>query len=433
MTTHKDETRFDYPGRAGAKHGRRLHGGKGTLRDEQGIILVVVMFLVAAISLLALAAGRSVKTDTAVAGNYLGTIRALYMAEAGLERAKNECAMRYIGGSWASFNSILAGGGALTFGTGNIGFHGGHYSAVVLNDYGDSGGSANDTNRAVTIEATGTFGSSTAKVRSTIKMNELMNLPGAVNLVGGYTTSFTGSNSFTIDGRDYKISDTTTPTGTASTHYGISVNDVSDPAAAVSAITATLSSQQYDNVTGTGGSSSIGQGTTVTKNLLREFADSIRSAADNSITDPPDLSGNSDANNCVMIGTQNVCLGTQASPKVTYIATSSDTAWEVKGNISGVGLLVVDGENLTFKGNINWVGVVVVLGKNIGFTDLGGGNSQNIRGGLLVGEYSATDGGIDLSINGNVKITYSQEALNMVNTALRNNHKYSVISWQRVY
>jgi hypothetical protein len=425
MTMHKDKKGFSPDVEA--------RKSRSTLRNDDGVILIVVMLLVAMISLIALAAGRSVKTDTAVAGNYLGTIRALYMAEAGLERAKNECALRYVEGSWTNFNTILGAGGALSFGTGNIGFHGGYYSARVLNDYGDSGGTGDDTNHTITIEATGNFGSSTAKVRSTIRMNELMNLPGAVNLVGGYSTSFTGSNSFTIDGRDYKIADGATPTGTAATHLGISVDDVSDPGAAVSAIVSTLSSKQYDNVTGSGGSASVGQGTTVTKNNLREFADSIKAGADNSLTDPPDLTGNSGADNCVMIGTRNTCLGTLASPKVTYISTSGDTAWEVKGNITGVGLLVIDGENLTFKGNVSWTGVVVVLGKNIGFTDLGGGNSQNIRGGLLVGEYSTTDGTTDLSINGNVKITYSQEAINLVNDALRNSHKYSVVSWQRVY
>jgi hypothetical protein len=408
--------------------------GKKTTLNEDGIILVVVMFFLAILSLIALAAGMSVKTDTAVAGNYLGSIQALYMAEAGLERAKNECAQRYAAGSWTNFDTILAGGGALSFGTGNVSFHGGTFSAIVINDYGDTGGSGHDTNHKITIESTGTSGTSVARVRSTIKMNELMDLPGAVSLIGGYSTSFTGSNSFIVDGHDYTIADGATPTGAAAAKWGISVDDVPDPAAAISSVDSSLSNHQKDNVAGSGATSpSIGQGTSVTKSNLREFVDGIKQAADNSLSDPPDLTGNSDAGNCVTIGTRNTCLGTLASPKVTYISTSSDTAWEVKGNINGVGLLVVDGENLTFKGNINWVGVVIVLGKNIGFTDLGGGNAQNIRGGLLVGEYSTTDGATDLSINGNVKLTYSQEAVNLVNTTLRNSHKYSVVSWQKVF
>jgi hypothetical protein len=414
--------------------------------NEDGIVLVVVMFLLAVLSLIALAAGRSVTTDTAIASNYLGSIQALYEAEAGLERAKNECAQRYLAGPWTSFNTILLGAdttagtsddGILTFGAGDVGFHGGYFSAKVLNDYGDSGGATGDTNKTITIESQGTYGSSKATLRTTIRMNELMDLPGAVNLVGGYGTDFTGSNSFTIDGRDYKITDPEgSPTGTASETYGISVCDVGNASTAISAITSTLSSQQYDNVQGQGTSDpSIGEGVTVNKNNLREFVDSIKYIADTSLTDPEDLKGNtSGTENCLTTkaGTT-VCLGSLANPKVTYVKAANDSSLEVTGTINGVGLLVVDGENLTFKGNINWIGVVIVLGSNIQFTDDGGGASQNIKGGLLVGEYAATTSGLDFKINGNVKAMYSREAVNLINTDLKNSHKYSVISWQRVY
>jgi Tfp pilus assembly protein PilX len=415
--------------------------------NEEGIILVVVMFLLAVLSLIALAAGRSVTTDTAVAGNYLGSIQALYVAEAGLERAKNECAQRYVAGSWPNYNTILRGAdgvagnsddGILTFGS-SVSFHGGSYAAKALNDNGDSGAASTDTNKAITIESTGTYGSSTARVRTTIKMNEIMDLPGAVNLIGGNTTSFKSSASILVDGHNYPLTGDTPLDGPPSTptHYGISVGDVAPKtvATAEAEIKATIDAKKYDIVAGKDGTTSnpsLGENTTVTKANLREFVDAIKSVADNNLTDPPDLTGNSGEGNCVMIGTQNACLGTTASPKITYISASADTGWEIKGSIVGVGLLVVDGENLTFAGNLSWTGVVIVLGKNIGFTDKGGGN-QDIRGGLLVGEYSATDGGIDLNINGNVKLYYSQPSIDLVNTAIRNSHRYSVLSWQRVY
>ena len=74
-----------------------------------------------------------------------------------------------------------------------------------------------------------------------------------------------------------------------------------------------------------------------------------------------------------------------------------------------------------------------LLGKNVGFDDLGGGNTQNIRGGLIVGEYSDTVAGFNLDVRGNPKLFYSQEALNLVSNDIINNKKYSVLSWQRVY
>jgi hypothetical protein len=43
---------------------------------------------------------------------------------------------------------------------------------------------------------------------------------------------------------------------------------------------------------------------------VREFADAIKMSADTQLKNPPTISGNTDANNCVSIGGQNVCLGT---------------------------------------------------------------------------------------------------------------------------
>jgi hypothetical protein len=409
---------------------------KRKMLNEKGIVLVVVMFLIAVLSLIALSAGRSITTDTAVAGNHLTSIQALYMAEAGLERAKNEAARRYLGGSWNDFNTILTGG--LALGTGTVGFHGGTFAVQVLNDIGDANPLV-DTNRSITFQSVGVYGTSKATVRSTIRMNQLMNLPGAVNLVGGDITEFKSTNSLTIDGRDYNLTDADrAPHGSCAQQYAISVGDVPSVSQSITNITNTLDSKQYDDVIGKDGSEtkpSIGEGTTVNKINLRDFVDGIRYAADNTLTDPTDLNGStSGSDNCLTTSSSGiVCLGSVSHPKVTYIKATTDTALEITGNISGVGLLIVDGENLTFKGNVNWKGVVVVLGSNVSFTDDGGGKEADIRGGLLVGEYGATKDGVDLKVNGNVKITYSCEAINLVNTALQANHKYSVLSWQRVY
>ena len=74
-----------------------------------------------------------------------------------------------------------------------------------------------------------------------------------------------------------------------------------------------------------------------------------------------------------------------------------------------------------------------MLGQNIGFDNLGGGHTQNVRGGLLVAEYADTGTSLNLQLKGNPKLTYSQEAIDTVSNYLVNKKKYSVISWQRVY
>jgi hypothetical protein len=409
--------------------------------NEDGTILIVAMLLIGILSLVGISAGKNVVTDTAIASNHLAAVQSFYAAEAGTERAKNEAARRYLTGGWSNFNQILLGAdgtagtsddGILSFGN-NVAFRGGSYSAKVVNDYGDTGGSSSDTNNTITIISTGAYGSATATLRTTIKMNSIPPLPGAVNLVGGYATSFTG-NSFNVDGRDYKIADAdNNPTGAHAALQGISVNDVPNLAAGVSTINGTVANNQKNNIQGSGGTPSVGSSSLLSKTIMREFADSMKMSADTLLINPPDLTGNTGSDNCVMIGTQNTCLGTMTAPKLTYISVTDGNAFNIKGNIQGVGVLILDGNSLVFKGNVGWTGVVIVLGQNVGFDDLGGGNAQNIRGGLLVGEYADTNTSLDLLLKGNPKLTYSQEAIDLVTNYLVNKKKYSVISWQRVY
>ena len=149
--------------------------------DEDGIILIVAMLLVAVLSLIGISAGKNVITDTAIASNHLTSVQAFFAAEAGLERAKNEAAQRYLTGGWTNFNQILVGAdgtagtaddGILTFGS-TVSFHGATYQVKVMNDYGDAGGLSNDTNNTITMVSTGTYGSATAHLRTTIKMNSI--------------------------------------------------------------------------------------------------------------------------------------------------------------------------------------------------------------------------------------------------------------------
>ena len=252
--------------------------------------------------------------------------------------------------------------------------------------------------------------------------------------MGATRQLFTG-NSFNIDGRDYKLTDPeNAPTGTASARYGISLADVPNLNLGQTTIVNSLSAQQQNNVQGDGGTPSVGTTTDLSKVILREFVDSIKMVADKKLTNPPNISGNtSGADNCVTVDAENVCLGSLANPKITYITKTDGTSFEVSGNISGVGILIIEGDDLVFKGNVDWTGIAIVLGKNVGFEDLGGGQVQNIRGGLLVGEYSDSANSFDLIVKGNPKLFYSQEAIDTVSNYMVNKKKYSVLSWQRVY
>jgi len=92
----------------------------------------------------------------------------------------------------------------------------------------------------------------------------------------------------------------------------------------------------------------------------------------------------------------------------------------LSGNTKGCGVLVVDG-NLEVTGNFDFVGVVYVSGS---VTFKGGGGAKNIRGALFS---PGNVKGEDVDIGGSVQITYSSQALDIVNSQL--SYGVELVSW----
>jgi hypothetical protein len=395
------------------------------ISNEKGIVLLSVMGFIIALFIAGVAANENVNMDIANSVKGLSSTQSLYIAEAGLERAKGELVSRYTNGNWNNFNMILKGDdgtagtsddGILSFGN-NVAFHGGAYSVKVINDAKDPGGT-NDTNDTVMIESTGIFKGTTVKLRMTIRMNKVPYMQGSVTLLGEADTLFNG-NSFTIDGRDYKLSDGSTPTGT-SNQYAITAPDGSSMVGVID----TLSSGQKDNIKGLGYDASaspvtpsVGVSTLMTTEDVKCFIDSVKNIADNNLINPSSLSG--------------VDLGTVSTPKITYISSTDSTSIKINGNTSGAGILVVEGGNLeiTLTGNMSWTGIIIVSGSSVGFKETGSGQ---VTGGIIVFENNNPDVNKELEVGGDFSIKYSSEAVAMANNAVLNKKKYSVVSWQKV-
>jgi hypothetical protein len=92
----------------------------------------------------------------------------------------------------------------------------------------------------------------------------------------------------------------------------------------------------------------------------------------------------------------------------------------LSGNTKGCGILVVDG-NLEVTGNFDFVGVMYVNGS---VTFKGGGGAKNIRGALFT---PGNVNGEDVDISGSIQITYSSQAIDIVNTQL--SAGVQLISW----
>jgi Tfp pilus assembly protein PilX len=155
------------------------------IANQKGIIFLLAVFLLAALSLLGVAANKNVAVDTAISSNHLASVQSFYIAEAGLERGQLEAAMRITTHDWATFTPLLNGTNTaplrLAFGT-TTPFGDGKYTVTVTNDPADLTPSI-DTNRTVTIRSTGISGNSKSSAAVTIRMLTTPKLPGALSFI----------------------------------------------------------------------------------------------------------------------------------------------------------------------------------------------------------------------------------------------------------
>lgn len=214
-------------------------------------------------------------------------------------------------------------------------------------------------------------------------------VPGSVYAEGNM--SFTG-NSFYIDGHDHNPTAPYDTIAGAAPLAGISSPNNAGP------ITAAITGQQTDNVQGTGSDPSV-QTSPVNLDLPAIAAAWVQMA---NLTYPanttnPDMSG----------------WGTIGDLKVVHVAGDLN----MQNNGSGAGVLVIDGD-FHLGGTINYNGLVIVLG-NVDIQ--GGGNAQNIIGGLMVqGTLTGTT-----NMAGNVKCLYSSAMINQLYSLT----KYEISSW----
>jgi hypothetical protein len=397
------------------------------LRNENGMVLLTVMGFVAVLFIAGIAANHNVNSDISGVVKHMSGTKSLYIAEAGIARAKAECVSRYTAGNWGNFTALLKGvdsvdgtsdDGILSFGN-SVSFHGGTYAVKVMNDTKDNGGAYVDTNNTLVIESAGTYLDSVTKLRVVIRMNKVPAINGSITLLGEADALFTGT-SFLADGRDYRLSDGTTPTGTDVSKYAITTFDGSSRTGVVDS----LADNQKNRVLGLGYDAStspvtpsVGTSSGFTGEDVKSYTNSVKYYADNQLNNPSTLDG--------------VNLGTIGSPKVTYILKTDSTSIKVTANTSGAGLLVIEGGDLeiTLTGNMSWVGMIVVLGRSVGFKQTGSGS---LKGGLIVYEDNNPDIGKEIELGGNFEIKYSSEAVSLVNSMVSGKQKYTIVSWQKV-
>ena len=188
---------------------------KTSLGNEKGIALVAGLLLVAVLLLLGTTAVLTSTTDMKISGNYKSNSQALYIAEAGIERARGQLRVDLAGSTTSSqitteLSQLLIArrgpNGALSNSTNSVNFYtdsafvtddvpyrsatsfgDGTYRVYLTNDAKapDTVTSTTDTNRRVTLTSFGQGpNNSLAIVQQVVEKFILPPLPGAIVLPG---------------------------------------------------------------------------------------------------------------------------------------------------------------------------------------------------------------------------------------------------------
>jgi len=427
--------------------------------NEQGVALVLALMILLTLTGLVLAFLSASAFEPQISRNHSETVRARYVAEAGVEYAYDTLATDV--GSW---NDHLAGAtcaqgavlGAPNSSLPGLGSAHGTFTVRIRNDCkaGDDqltgvaldtatggcdpaapGTATRDSNCKVIVTSTGTIGTTTRTITVVISKTAGLPINGALAFPGSQADVSLHASSVMIDGRDTKIGDRPgAPTGSASAVYGITVNS-SLPALAARLETA-LADGTRNDVRGkdetnpsatTRGANTIRADGALTSQAVTDFVDAAKSTADLTINASP---GNASSlsnigSTCATDLESSTCWGTSARPKVVYIRGARPdvgtryTALSLAGDSSGTGVLIIENGVVEVGGSFRWNGPIITTGRNVGIRFRGDGD-QVIHGAVVVNELNpVAAANVEGDAVGKPHILYGAGALGLLQNALK--------------
>ncbi len=430
--------------------------------NEKGVILLGVLVILSLIALIASIAVTTTFTDIKISSNYKTSKQSFYIAEAGIQRAKAEL-------KTAPLNAVLDGDyggspGVLNFGA--TYFANGTYDVTVEDNDQDVDADENDDldidiDGIVYIKGTGLKSGSKSSVELKIwkTLMPLPPIPAPITIIGEGNVGITNSIDIKVDGRDWLLTDTdeTGPTGPEEAKYAIALSNIGagaspqTPAEAIADLDSEITEPQEANFEGrdTGGSytESIGLDSGMTSHDLQDFVDLAKLVADNSLmaSDVPSSGAipgsTSGPNNQITIGSQDIQLGSVDNQKITYFNMKpednggiNDRAVGFQNDITGSGILIIEGTDLSFEKYLNWTGVVIVIGDDVGGGLYGDGSEeQTITGALIVDEQDG-DSNLELGLMGDVNVHYSSEAVDLAQSLVLDNGAgiITMLTWRQL-
>jgi hypothetical protein len=464
------------------------------MRNERGVALPLAMILLMVLTMLTITFMSLGSVEPQISRNLSDGARARQLAESGLEWAMST----QIGSNDLNSGTLLGGtmttNGAcgsgytcrvlasaqtlpgLTAAQGTFGVTlrndrdtiPGDLALIGTNNTRDSTWTS-DVNGIVILTATGSFNGATRSVTAVIQRGNL-GINAALSLPGVQTDTYSNnppcSDCYSIDGRDWRMTDSSSPSGTAALKYGISTytgtqantgNSYEDQAEAGFNTSAKRDYVQGKNNSGTltTGLSTIEEDSSLNPTVIQSFLSNLAANPMTQILDSTQAcqysSGSSSkpeglrmtstgtpnqvniTNNCTGASqiNQTVNLGTATSPTMVYVKGEFDPSSNfiglaVSGSqpITGYGILVVEDADMSFfqSGQFKWNGIVIVSGRNVGAGFRGGSNTE-IRGALIGNETNASEvGGYFEFLNqgATMKLRYGKEGIDLALNGLYN-------------
>jgi hypothetical protein len=464
------------------------------MRNERGVALPLAMILLMVLTMLTITFMSLGSVEPQISRNLSDGARARQLAESGLEWAMST----QIGSNDLNSGTLLGGtmttNGAcgsgytcrvlasaqtlpgLTAAQGTFGVTlrndrdtiPGDLALIGTNNTRDSTWTS-DVNGIVILTATGSFNGATRSVTAVIQRGNL-GINAALSLPGVQTDTYSNnppcSDCYAIDGRDWRMTDSSSPSGTAALKYGISTytgtqantgNSYEDQAEAGFNTSAKRDYVQGKNNSGTltTGLSTIEEDSSLNPTVIQSFLSNLAANPMTQILDSTQAcqysSGSSSkpeglrmtstgtpnqvniTNNCTGASqiNQTVNLGTATSPTMVYVKGEFDPSSNfiglaVSGSqpITGYGILVVEDADMSFfqSGQFKWNGIVIVSGRNVGAGFRGGSNTE-IRGALIGNETNASEvGGYFEFLNqgATMKLRYGKEGIDLALNGLYN-------------
>jgi hypothetical protein len=369
--------------------------GNPKRQGERGATLVMVLMTAAV--LLMLIAGGHVASSAALrtSQNYQSATQALFAAESGILDA-----VKTINGPGVlNFQNEVTNSWSTVFGSGARalgGTSGYTYAVTPVVTAWDAADPANrGTLRAVAAGPRETAGAVVARVT---RSNIPGTAPGAIYLANDNPTDadFTG-NAFEIDGNDENFSG---GPGSGAAVPGIATRNATNTSEAI----ASLSGAQQDNITGLG----FNPGPPIVPSIRTAPAgpsqDHISQIVDGLLQRPHVTCPDSQINN------SSACTyGTPEAPQITYFSAANGVTVKSNGNITGAGILIVEG-GFKIQGTVDFLGLIIVRGP----TQIDYDTETLVTGNAtLYGSLWTTD--LSLDVGGSAIVQYSSEALALAN------------------